>query len=193
MTLFSIGIRDDGEVLTVTEAPHQGDDCDGLVYRATNEEGHDVFLFFIKSWSQGEAVRDAREIFVAAEYVALDPMWQPGSIWPDTADATTPEQACIQIYSEQMGRGYITTVPTHGRVNPFIDHFSDRIMWAYMRDIEARCCKELTEANERGKEYRRRQAEEQARTLHAGEPTGTVAETCGKTARHSEQLFLDFG
>ena len=183
MTLFSIVIHDDGEVLTVTEAPHQADDCDGLVYRATNEEGHDVFLFFISAFSQGEAVITAREMFDAADYVALDPMWQPGSIWPDTADATTPEQASVQIYSEQMGRGYITTVPTHGRVNPFIDHFSDRIMWAYMRDVEERCCKELREANDRAKEYRRRQAEMQQEPV--GELTGTVAEP--------QQLFLDFG
>ena len=143
MTLFSIGIRDDGEVLSATTAPHQGDDCDGLVYKATDEKGHDVFLVFIKSWSQDEAARDALEMFNTAEYVALDPMWQPGSVWPDTADDFTPEQACLQIYSEQMGRGYITTVPTHGRTHPFIDHIGDNIMWAYMRDIEERCCKEL--------------------------------------------------
>ena len=193
MTLFSIGIRDDGEVLTVTKAPHQADDCDGLIYRARDEEGHDVFLFFISAVSQGDAVMYARETFDGGEYVALDPMWQPGSIWPDTADASTPEQACVQIYSTEMGRGYITTVPTHGRVNPFIDHFGERIMWAYMRDIEERCCKELTEANERAKEMRRRQAEELARTLPDADATGTVAEPCGFAARHSEQLFLDFG
>ena len=183
MTLFSIGIRDDGEVLTVTKAPHQADDCDGLTYRARDEEGHDVFLFFISAVSQGDAVMYARETFDGGEYVAMDPMWQPGSIWPDTADASTPEQACVQIYSTVMGRGYITTVPTHGRVNPFIDHFGECIMWAYMRDIEERCCKELTEANDRAKEMRRRQAEMQQEPV--GEPTGTVAEP--------QQLFLDFG
>lgn len=185
MTLFSIGIRDDGEVLTIQKAPHQGDDCDGLVYSARDEEGNDVFLFFISAFSQGEAVITAREMFDGGEYVALDPMWQPGSVWPDTSDKDREHEATVQIYSTEMGRGYVTSVPTHGKVNPFIDHFGERIMWAYMRDIEARCCKEVAEANERGKEYRRRQAEEQARLLPIGEPTGTVAEP--------HQLFLDFG
>ena len=51
----------------------------------------------------------------------IDPIWQPGSIWPDKADDGYDQQAVVQIYSRQLGRGYITTVPTHGKTNPFID------------------------------------------------------------------------
>ena len=68
----------------------------------------------------------------------LDPIWQLGSVWPDTADEGHEQQAVVQIYSKQLGRGYITTVPTHGKTNPFIDCYDDEIMWAYMRDIEKR-------------------------------------------------------
>ena len=184
MPIFGVAMNDDGEVLNFMKAPHQAEDCNGLVYRATNDDGQDIYLFLVMAFSQGEAVMIAREKFEGCEFVALDPIWQPGSIWPDRADDATPEQACVQIYSEQMGRGYITTVPTHGRTHPFIDHFGEHIMWAYMRDIEERCCKELTDANELAKEQRRRQ-EEQLAALPAGEPTGTVTEP--------QQLFLDFG
>ena len=188
MTLFSIGIRDDGEVLTVTKAPHQADDCDGLIYRARDEEGHDVFLFFISAVSQGDAVMYARETFGGGEYVALDPMWQPGSIWPDTADASTPEQAFVQIYSTEMGRGYITTVPTHGRVNPFIDHFGERIMWAYMRMVEQKCCEELERTNERWRRYWKEHQTPQPQ-LEQQEPVGEQAGTVAQP----QQLFIDFG
>lgn len=192
MTLFSIGIRDDGEELTVTKAPHQGDDCDGLVYRARNEDGHDVFLFFISAFSQGEAVITAREMFDIGDYVALDPMWQPGSIWPDTADISTPDLAQVQIYSERSHGAYITPVPTHKRTNPFIDHFGERIMWAYMRDIEERLIREATADIERWQEIRRRQEEQQK---PVGEPTGTVANKPDANAAGvvAKQLFLDFG
>ncbi len=68
----------------------------------------------------------------------VDSIWQPGSVWPDTPDEGSDQQAVVQIYSKQMERGYITTVPTHCKTNPFIDCYDDEIMWAYMRDIEAR-------------------------------------------------------
>lgn len=184
MTLFSIGIRDDGEVLTIQKAPHQGSDCDGLVYGARDEEGYEVFLFFVRAVNKGEAVITARESFNSADYLALDPMWQPGSIWPDTADINTPDMAQVQIYSKKAQTGYITTVPTHGKVNPFIDHYGDTIMWAYMRDIEARHFKEVSAVIERWRDIRRRQEEKQRQTT-VGDPTGVVAEP--------HQLFLDFG
>lgn len=69
--------------------------------------------------------------------MTVAPIWHPGEEWPDKADEKMKEQAVIQIYSQQLGRGYITTVPTHGRTNPFIDCYDDNITWAYMRDIEA--------------------------------------------------------
>lgn len=131
-------MNDDGEVLNFRKAPHQAEDCNGLVYRATNDDGQDIYLFLVMAFSQGEAVMIAREKFEGCEFVALDPIWQPGSIWPDTADEGLDQQAVVQIYSPQMGSGYITTVPTHRRTDPFIDHFGENIMWAYMRDIEAR-------------------------------------------------------
>ena len=142
MPIFGVAMNDDGEVLNFMKAPHQAEDCNGLVYRATNDDGQDIYLFLVMAFSQGEAVTIAREKFDGCEFVALDPIWQPGSIWPDRADDATPEQACVQIYSEQMGRGYITTVPTHGRTHPFIDHFGEHIMWAYMRDVTARLAEE---------------------------------------------------
>lgn len=142
MPIFGVAMNDDGEVLNFRKAPHQAEDCNGLVYRATNDDGQDIYLFLVMAFSQGEAVMIAREKFDGCEFVALDPIWQPGSIWPDRADDATPEQACVQIYSEQMERGYITTVPTHGRTHPFIDHFGEHIMWAYMRDVTARLAEE---------------------------------------------------
>ena len=181
MTLFSIFIRDDGEVLSATTAPHQGDDCDGLVYKATDEKEHDVFLFFIMSWSQGEAVRDAREMFDAAEYVALDPMWQPGSVWPDKADENLEEKAVVQIYSEQMHTGYITTVPTHCRTHPFIDHIGDRIMWAYMRDVTAR----LVEESQYWQEFAKKNRHESEVPI--------VREAVAEPIQQAKQLSFDFG
>jgi hypothetical protein len=62
----------------------------------------------------------------------VDPIWQPGSVWPDKADDGYDQQAVVQIYSRQLGRGYITTVPTHGKTNPFIDCYGDEIMWAFL-------------------------------------------------------------
>ena len=181
MTLFSICIRDDGEVLSATTAPHQGDDCDGLVYKAIDEKGYEVFLFFIRSWSQDEAVRDAREMFDAAEYVALDPIWQPGSIWPDRADDATPEQACVQIYSPNMGRGYITTVPTHKRTNPFIDHFGENIIWAYMRDVTARLVEESLYWQQWANKNRQKSE------------VPIVREAVAEPIQQAKQLSFDFG
>lgn len=114
----------------------------------------------------------------------LDPIWQSGDIWPDTADDNLDEQAVVQIYSPNMGIGYITTVPTHGRTDPFIDHFGEDISWAYMRDIEARLIAEANEATERMKKQRR--MEKAARAA-------VITETVKAIAEHSQQLFLDFG
>lgn len=190
MTLFSIAIRDDGEVLTSQVAPHQGDDCDGLVYRAKNEEGHDVFLFFVEAINEDNATMYALDVFNGGEYVAIDPMWQPGSVWPDTADDDLHEQARLQIYSEQAHRGYITTVPTHQRTNPFIDHFGDKIMWAYMRDIESRCIEQWTGDVKLAKEIRRRQEEQQRQQTDRNHAAAVLP--LGGSAK-PQQLFLDFG
>ena len=171
---------DDGEVLNFMKAPHKAEDCNGLVYRATNDDGQDIYLFLVMASSQGEAVMIAREKFEGCEFVALDPIWQPGSIWPDRADDATPEQACVQIYSEQMGRGYITTVPTHGRTHPFIDHFGEHIMWAYMRDIEARLTEEC--------HYWQRWAQEHKPIVEVPQEREAVAEPI-----QAKQLSFDFG
>ena len=183
MTLFSIGIRDDGEVLAATTAPHQGDDCDGLVYKETDEKEHDVFLFFIKSWSQDEAVRDALEMFNTGEYVALDPMWQPGSVWPDVPDNKT-ETAQVLIIDSQH-KPFITSVPTHGRVNPFIDHYGERITWAYMRLVTKKCMDKLERENERWRRYwqelKSKQSEVPIKREAVAEPT------------EAKQLSFDFG
>ena len=173
-------MNDDGEVLNFMKAPHQAEDCNGLVYRATNVDGQGIYLFLVMAFSQGEAVMIAREKFDGCEFVALDPIWQPGSIWPDRADDATPEQACVQIYSEQMGRGYITTVPTHGRTHPFIDHFGEHIMWAYMRDIEARLTEEC--------HYWQRWAQEHKPIAEVPQEREAVAEPT-----EAKQLSFDFG
>ena len=173
-------MNDDGEVLNFMKAPHQAEDCNGLVYRATNDDGQGIYLFLVMAFSQGEAVMIAREKFDGCEFVALDPIWQPGSIWPDRADDATPEQACVQIYSEQMGRGYITTVPTHGRTHPFIDHFGEHIMWAYMRDIEARLTEEC--------HYWQRWAQEHKPIAEVPQEREAVAEPT-----EAKQLSFDFG
>ena len=177
-------MNDDGEVLNFRKAPHQAEDCNGLVYRATNDDGQDIYLFLVMAFSQGEAVMIAREKFEGCEFVALDPIWQPGSIWPDRADDATPEQACVQIYSEQMGRGYITTVPTHGRTHPFIDHFGEKITWAYMREIEARFANEPTESNERWKRMKEK--------IQLSE-VPTEREAVVEPVREAKQLSFDFG
>ena len=173
-------MNDDGEVLNFMKAPHQAEDCNGLVYRAKNDDGQGIYLFLVMAFSQGEAVMIAREKFDGCEFVALDPIWQPGSIWPDRADDATPEQACVQIYSEQMGRGYITTVPTHGRTHPFIDHFGEHIMWAYMRDIEARLTEEC--------HYWQRWAQEHKPIAEVPQEREAVAEPT-----EAKQLSFDFG
>ena len=114
----------------------------------------------------------------------VDPIWQNGSVWPDKADDGYDQQAVVQIYSQQMGRGYITTVPTHGKTNPFIDCYDDEIMWAYMRDIEARMMTELTEGNERTRrmnEQRRQQTEVPIEREAVTEPI------------QAKQLSFDFG
>ena len=180
MPIFGVALNDDGEVLNFRKAPHQAEDCNGLVYRAANDDGQDIYLFLVMAFSQGEAVMIAREKFEGCEFVALDPIWQPGSIWPDRADDATPEQACVQIYSEQMGRGYITTVPTHGRTHPFIDHFGEHIMWAYMRDIEARLTEEC--------HYWQRWAQEHKQIAEVPQEREAVAEPT-----QAKQLSFDFG
>lgn len=111
----------------------------------------------------------------------VDPIWLPGSIWPDRADDATPEQACVQIYSEQMGRGYITTVPTHGRTHPFIDHFGEHIMWAYMRDVTARLVEESQYWQEFAKKNR-----------HISE-VPIVREAVAEPIHEAKQLSFDFG
>ena len=142
MPIFGVVINGDGEVVNFRKSPHQGNDCDGLVYKATDKDGQDYLLFLVNAVSQGNAVIIALQKFKEDEYVALSPIWQPGSVWPDTADKGLDQQAVVQIYSPQMGSGYITTVPTHRRTDPFIDHFGEHIMWAYMRDVTARLAEE---------------------------------------------------
>ena len=170
----------DGEVLNFRKAPHQADDCDGLVYKATDKDGKDIYLFLINAWSKGEAVINAQQTFNDGEFVALDPIWQPGSVWPDKADDGYDQQAVIQIYSQQLGRGYITTVPTHGRTNPFIDCYGDEIMWAYMRDIEARLTEEC--------HYWQRWAQEHKPIVEVPQEREAVAEPI-----QAKQLSFDFG
>ena len=79
-----------------------------------------------------------------------------------------------------MGSGYITTVPTHRRTDPFIDHFGEDIMWAYMRDIEARMVTEVTEDIERLKKQRQ-EAEVPIEREAVAEPI------------QAKQLSFDFG
>ena len=180
MPIFGVVINDDGDVLNVRQSPHQADDCDGLVYKATDKDGQDIYLFLINANNQGNAVVFARQSFYSGEFVALDPIWQPGSMWPATADEGLDQQAVVQIYSRQLGRGYITTVPTHKRTNPFIDHFGENIMWAYMRDIETKMVNEEAATIERWKEQRKQSEVPQEREAVA-EPT------------KAKQLSFDFG
>ena len=173
-------MNDDGEVLNFMKAPHQAEDCNGLVYRATNDDGQGIYLFLVMAFSQGEAVMIAREKFEGCEFVALDPIWQPGSVWPDKADDGYNQQAVVQIYSQNMECGYITTVPTHGKTNPFIDCYDDEIMWAYMRDITAR----LVEENI----YWQRWAQEHKPIAEVPQEREAVAEP-----KQAKQLSFDFG
>ena len=121
----------------------------------------------------------------------LEHIWHPGEEWPDTADEGLHDQATVQIYSEQAHTGYITTVPTHGRTHPFIDHIDETIMWAYMRDIEARCIEQWTGDVKRAKEIRRRQEEEQQRQQTDCNHATAVLPLRGSA--EPQQLFLDFG
>lgn len=111
----------------------------------------------------------------------VDPIWQPGSVWPDTADEGLDQQAVVQIYSPLMGRGYITTVPTHRRTDPFIDHFGENIMWAYMRDIEARMVEECN--------YWQQWAQEHKQIAEVPQEREAVAEPI----HEAKQLSFDFG
>ena len=180
MPIFGVAINDDGEVLNFRKAPHQADDCDGLVYKATDKDGKDIYLFLINARSKGEAVINAQQKFKEDEYVALSPIWQPGSVWPDKADDGYDQQAVVQIYSQQLGRGYITTVPTHGKTDPFIDCYDDEIMWAYMRDIEARLTEECR--------YWQRWAQEHKSIAEVPQEREAVAKLT-----QAKQLSFDFG
>ena len=180
MPIFGVVINGDGEVVNFRKSPHQGNDCDGLVYKATDKDGQDYLLFLVNALSQGNAVIIALQKFKEDEYVALSPIWQPGSIWPDKADDGYDQQAVVQIYSQQLRRGYITTVPTHGKTNPFIDCYDDEIMWAYMRDIEKRLVDECNYWQQWAKKNRQ-QTEVPIEREAVAEPT------------QAKQLSFDFG
>jgi hypothetical protein len=113
--------------------------------------------------------------------MTLDPIWHPGEEWPDTPVENLTEQAVVQIYSEQMHTGYITTVPTHCRTHPFIDHIGDSIMWAYMRDVTAR----LVEESQYWQEWsiKHRQQSE----------VPIVREAVAEPIQQAKQLSFDFG
>lgn len=184
MPIYGVAMNGEGEVLNARKAPHQADDCDGLVYKATDDDGQDIYLFLVNAYSQGQAVINAQQTFNDGEFVALYPIWQPGSMWPDTADNWLSDQAVVQIYSPNMRRGYITIVPTHKRTDPFIDHFGEKITWAYMRDIEARFSNELTESNERWKRMKEK--------IQLSE-VPTEREAFVEPVREVKQLSFDFG
>ena len=181
MPIFGVVINSDGDVVNFRKSPHQGNDCDGLVYKATDKDGQDYILFLVNALSQGEAVIIAQQKFKEDEYVALSPIWQPGSVWPDKADDGYDQQAVVQIYSQNMGRGYITTVPTHGKTNPFIDCYDDEIMWAYMRDIEARLAEESR--------YWQQWAMKHRQTSEVP----IVREAVAEPIQQAKQLSFDFG
>lgn len=180
MPIFGVVINGNGDVVNFRKSPHQGSDCDGLVYKATDKDGQNYLLFLFNAPSQGEAVIIAQQKFKDDEYAALSPIWQPGSVWPDKADEDYDQQAVVQIYSKNMERGYITTVPTHGKTNPFIDCYDDEIMWAYMRDIEAR----LMEEND----YWQRWTQEHKPIVEVPQEREAVAEPT-----QVKQLSFDFG
>jgi hypothetical protein len=177
MPIFGVVINSDGEVVNFRKSPRQGDDCDGLVYKATDKDGQDYLLFLVNALSQDDAVIIAQQKFKEDEYVALSPIWQPGSVWPDKADDGYDQQAVVQIYSRQLGYVYITTVPTHGKTNPFIDCYGDEIMWAYMRDIEERLTEEFHDRQQEHKPIAEVQQEREA----DADPT------------QAKQLSFDFG
>lgn len=181
MPIFGVVINGDGEVVNFRKAPHQGSDYDGLVYKATDKDGQDYLLFLVSALSQDYAVIIAQQKFKEDEYVALSPIWQPGSVWPDKADEGYDQQAVVQIYSQQLGRGYITTVPTHGKTNPFIDCYDDDIMWAYMRDIEARLTEECRNRQQRAQEHKQIAEVPQER------------EAVAEPIHEAKQLSFDFG
>ena len=180
MPIFGVVINGDGEVVNFRKSPHQGNDCDGLVYKATDKDGQDYLLFLVNALSQDYAVIIAQQKFKEDEYVALSPIWQPGSVWPDKADEGYDQQAVVQIYSKQSQRGYITTVPTHGKTNTFIDCYDDEIMWAYMRDITARLVEENT--------YWQRWAQEHKPIAEVPQEREAAAEPT-----QAKQLSFDFG
>ena len=181
MPIFGVVINGDGEVVSFRKSPHQGNDCDGLVYKATDNDGQDYLLFLVNAFSQGNAVIVAQQKFKEDEYLALSPIWQPGSVWPDKADDGYDQQAVVQIYSQQLGRGYITTVPTHGRTHPFIDHFGEHIMWAYMRDVTARLVEESRHWQQWAMKHR--QTSE----------VPIVREAVAEPIQQAKQLSFDFG
>ena len=113
--------------------------------------------------------------------MTLDIIWHPGEEWPDTPDDNLTERAVVQIYSPQMGSGYITTVPTHRRTDPFIDHFGEDIMWAYMRDIERRLVDECNYWQQWAKKNRQ-QTE-----------VPIVREAVTEPIQQAKQLSFDFG
>lgn len=113
--------------------------------------------------------------------MTLDIIWHPGEEWPDKADENLKDQAVVQIYSEQMHTGYITTVPTHCRTHPFIDHIGDSIMWAYMRDVTARLVEESR--------YWQRWAQENKPIAEVPQEREAVAEP----VHEAKQLSFDFG
>ena len=180
MPIYGVVINDEGEVDSYRKTPHQANDCDGLVYKATNKDGKECLLFLISAFNEDVAVIAAQQKFMEDNYVALSPIWRPGSVWPDTADNEFNEQAVVQIYSKQSQRGYITTVPTHGKTNPFIDCYDDEIMWAYMRDITARLVEENT--------YWQRWAQEHKPIAEVPQEREAVAEPT-----QAKQLSFDFG
>ena len=113
--------------------------------------------------------------------MTLDIIWHPGEEWPDKADDNLTEQAVVQIYSEQMHTGYITTVPTHCRTHPFIDHIGDSIMWAYMRDVTAR----LVEESRYWQEFEKKNRHESEVQI--------VREAVAEPIQQAKQLSFDFG
>jgi hypothetical protein len=71
-------------------------------------------------------------------------------------------------------------VPTHGKTNPFIDCYGDEIMWAYMRDIEARLTEEC--------HYWQRWAQEHKQIAEVPQEREAVAEPT-----EAKQLSFNFG
>ena len=114
----------------------------------------------------------------------LEVIWHPGEEWPDKADDDRKDEAVVQIYSSELGRGYITSVPTHGMTNPFIDCYDDNITWAYMRDIEAGLIEENRYWQQYGREHKPKEQEKQQ---------AEVVAITQQQPQLAEQLFFDFG